>query len=201
MNLDGLIVGLGNPGKEYENTRHNLGFMLIDALLDEARASAPYSVSALTTGKKKYDLWKCSPLGTNTTWLLAKPMTFMNKSGEAVAHICGYYRIPPERIVVLHDELDLPLGRLKFKTGGGLAGHNGLKSIAGLIGSQEFHRMRLGIGKPQGVQTTGHVLGRFSKTEQPVVEKILEAGMEGLRLFIEQGADAAVQFVNSQNIQ
>ncbi|ABB38925.1 peptidyl-tRNA hydrolase [Oleidesulfovibrio alaskensis G20] len=201
MNLDGLIVGLGNPGKEYENTRHNLGFMLADALLDEVRRTAPHAVTSLGTGKKKYDLWKCAPLTGGSSWLVAKPLTFMNRSGDAVAHICGFYRIPPEKILVLHDELDLPLGRMKFKTAGGLAGHNGLKSIAERTGSKDFHRLRLGIGKPQSGQTTGYVLGRFGKDEQALVEKVLQAGVEGIRIFAQQGAVAATQFINAQDIQ
>jgi PTH1 family peptidyl-tRNA hydrolase len=179
MNLDGLIVGLGNPGKEYENTRHNLGFMLADALLDEVRRTAPHAVTSLGTGKKKYDLWKCAPLTGGSSWLVAKPLTFMNRSGDAVAHICGFYRIPAENILV----------------------HNGLKSIAERTGSKDFHRLRLGIGKPQSGQTTGYVLGRFGKDEQALVEKVLQAGVEGIRIFAQQGAVAATQFINAQDIQ
>ncbi len=200
MHLNGLIVGLGNPGKEYEQTRHNLGFMLVDTLLEDIHKTDPLAVNALSSGKKKYEAWKYTSSTPAGTWLMAKPLAYMNKSGDAVAHLCGYYRIPVTHILVLHDELDLPLGKLKFKTGGGLAGHNGLRSIVDRMGSNDFHRMRLGIGKPNPALTTGHVLSAFNKTEYSAVKRMLQVGVDGIHIFMEQGPQSATQFVNSQSL-
>ncbi|MFV0350006.1 MAG: aminoacyl-tRNA hydrolase [Halodesulfovibrio sp.] len=197
MQAAGLIVGLGNPGKEYENTRHNLGFMAVDHLMDDARRFNSDAVSPLSTGKKKYLLWKCMPGGLRSTWLVAKPQTYMNLSGEAVGHICGFYNLDPEQVVVVHDELDLPLGRMRFKTGGGLAGHNGLKSIAQHLGTRDFHRLRLGIGKPEHANTSGYVLSRFAGEEVRTVEQVLDGALKGMLAFIEKGAAEAVHVVNA----
>lgn len=197
MHTAGLIVGLGNPGKEYENTRHNLGFMAVDSFMDDAVRFNADACTALSAGKKKYLLWKCLPGGRRDAWLVAKPQTYMNLSGEAVAHICKFYDIPPDRVVVAHDELDLPLGRMKFKTGGGLAGHNGLKSIAQHLGTQEFHRLRLGIGKPEHGNTSGYVLAKFTQSENTTVRSVLDGAVRGLLAFIEQGAAEAVHVLNA----
>lgn len=156
MNISGLIIGLGNPGREYDRTRHNFGFMFIDALLEEAQRNPFARCEQLSGGKKKYDLWRCDIVEGQAPWLLAKPQTFMNLSGEAVLAIASFYRVKPAAMVVAHDELDLPLGRMRFKMGGGNAGHNGLKSITQCLGTPDFHRLRLGIGKPPaGGETTG----------------------------------------------
>lgn len=198
MNPSGLIVGLGNPGREYERTRHNFGFMAVDALLDTVARRPGSRCDTLSTGKKKYELWRCDLIPGQNPWLIAKPLTFMNLSGEAVLAIASYYRVKPVDIVAIHDELDLPLGRMRFKKGGGNAGHNGLKSITQCLGTPDFHRLRLGIGRPpvEG-GTTGWVLGRFAAAEQPVVESVLSAAVDGLFTFVESGPEAATQKVNS----
>lgn len=197
MQAAGLIVGLGNPGKEYESTRHNLGFMAVDHLMDDARRFNADACSALSVGKKKYLLWKCFPGGLRTPWLIAKPQTYMNLSGEAVSHICSFFNLTPDQVLVVHDELDLPLGRMKFKTGGGLAGHNGLKSIAGHLGTKEFHRLRLGIGKPEHANTSGYVLSRFAPDETRRVQDVLDGAIRGMLAFIERGPEEAIRVVNS----
>lgn len=197
MKFSGCIVGLGNPGSRYEDTRHNLGFMAVDYFMHDAGRFSADACSSLSLGKKKYLLWKCFPAGLREPWLVLKPQTYMNLSGEAVAHACDFYNIPAERIVVVHDELDLPLGRMKFKTGGGLAGHNGLKSIAQHLGTKEFHRLRMGIGKPEHGSTADYVLTRFTRAEEPAVNAVLDGALQGLRTFIEAGATSAVQEVNS----
>lgn len=201
MNPSGLIVGLGNPGREYENTRHNFGFLFVDALIKAAQDMVAGRCDTLTTGKKKYELWRCDLVSGQEPWLVAKPQTFMNLSGEAVLAIASYYRIKPNNIIVAHDELDLPLGRMRFKTGGGNAGHNGLKSITQCLGTPDFHRLRLGIGRPPVAgPTTGWVLGRFPSSDAKLVEAVLDGALEGLRTYATQGTVAATQHINSFSV-
>ena len=165
-----LIVGLGNPGDKYSRHRHNVGFMAIDEIARVHGFSAPrtkfQSVAYegflnATTGRKKATL--------------LKPQTFMNESGRAVGEAMRFYKLVPEDVVVLHDELDLSPGKLRVKTGGGAAGHNGLKSIDAHIGNN-FRRVRIGIGHPgDKSKVTGHVLGDFSKTDQDWLNPMLDA--------------------------
>ena len=175
MDIAGLLVGLGNPGPAYDHTRHNFGFLLVDAVLEACRKASDQSVQPLSGGKGRYDAWKCRLPSSDAWWILAKPLTFMNKSGDAVVHLLGYYRIPLNAVWVAHDELDLPVGRMRLKFGGGAAGHNGIRSIAERTGSPDFHRLRLGIGKPQGYDVVSYVLSRFAQQEVPVVESVCAA--------------------------
>lgn len=201
MNISGLIVGLGNPGREYELTRHNFGFLFADAVCQAAQDMVGGRCDTLTTGKKKYELWRCDLIAGQDPWLVAKPMTFMNLSGEAVIAIASYYRIKPSQIVVVHDELSLPLGRMRFKLGGGNAGHNGLKSITQCLGTPDFYRLRLGIGRPEHEgPVTNWVLGRFAASDTKVLESVLDAGLEGLHTFAKQGLNAATMKINSFKI-
>ncbi len=190
MQRTGLIVGLGNPGKEYENTRHNFGFMSVDAAVE--RLCPPSGVSLLSGKKDKFILQRCAILGSGT-WFFAKPLTFMNNSGQAVQHIADYYRIETENILVVHDELDLELGHLKFKLGGGNAGHRGLQSIQQMLGTGDFYRLRLGIGKK--AEAYNWVLGRFFAEESGVVGEVLEKSAEIIRCFIgHSGKDALSKY-------
>lgn len=199
MEIDGLFLGLGNPGANYAGTRHNFGFMAAEALLDACRRDG--DVTPLSGGKKRFEAWKCRlPLAGRPFWIIAKPQTFMNKSGEAALALLQYYRIPPSRLVVAHDELDLPLGAMRFKIGGGAAGHNGIRSIAECLGSPEFYRLRLGIGKPEGYETVSYVLGRFSGQESPAVAKTLPAAVEGFFRFCSEGFTEAQRFINGFTI-
>lgn len=189
MQLGGLLIGLGNPGREYENTRHNFGFMLLDELLRRAAADAPMlgrSPEKLSTGKKNYELWKVffSPPGSGALpWLLLKPLTYMNLSGRAVSAVAAYYGLEPGDMLVAHDELDLPLGSLRLKLGGGSAGHKGINSMVEQLGSRDFYRLRLGIGKQPGEGTVNHVLGHFGKAEQDTLGQVLEAACRGFIIF------------------
>lgn len=153
-----LVVGLGNIGKEYENTRHNVGFMLVDLLLNELESTQ------ISNTKFKGELFKSnsSPL------LLLKPHTFMNNSGISVSAVMSFYKC--ERLVVIHDDIDLSLGTLRFKKGGSSGGHNGLKSIDSFCGS-DYERVRIGIGKDKNV--INFVLGRFSDDELKSLEPVL----------------------------
>ncbi|MDL2209963.1 aminoacyl-tRNA hydrolase [Desulfovibrio sp. OttesenSCG-928-O18] len=201
MDFGGLFLGLGNPGATYAGTRHNFGFMAVETLLEVCAQAG--DVSPLSGGKKRYEAWKCRlplPGKGSTTWIVAKPLTFMNKSGEAAVTLLQFYKIPLSRLVVAHDELDIPLGAMRFKLGGGAAGHNGIRSIAELTGSQEFYRLRLGIGKPAGFDVTSFVLGRFSDQERTTASEILPAAVDGFFRFCTGGLKEAQQFINGFTI-
>ncbi|MDL2272080.1 aminoacyl-tRNA hydrolase [Desulfovibrio sp. OttesenSCG-928-I05] len=196
MELDGLFAGLGNPGPEYAHTRHNFGFMLADMLLEDCRAKG--RCDQLSGGKGRYEAFKCRLPGKNGgTWLVVKPLTFMNRSGEAVLPLLRYYRVPLENLLVAHDELDIPFGRLRIKIGGGSAGHKGIDSIAEVAGSKEFYRLRLGIGKPAGYDTVSFVLGRFGAEENEHMETILNAALKGFYTFAREGFTPAQRRINA----
>lgn len=192
----GCIVGLGNPGRQYERTRHNLGFMAVDALLEAASGRLPGASCEKLKECRDYALWRCRFGLPGPAQLVLKPLTFMNLSGNAVAQVCGFYKIEPSRTLVVHDELDLPLGRMKLKTGGGTAGHNGLKSIAERLGSRDFVRLRLGIGKPERGETLGWVLGTFSPAEAVVAREVVAAACDGILGWLERPLAEAMERVN-----
>jgi peptidyl-tRNA hydrolase, PTH1 family len=152
-----LVVGLGNPGPQYENTRHNVGFQIIDTIAERSGAGTPR------------EKWGASVVETrlgDERVLLCKPMEFMNLSGQAVTRVAQFWKIDPARAVVVHDDLDLPLGRLKLGAGGGHGGHNGVRSILAEWGRADFARVRCGIGRPvAGKSGSGYVLGAFAKDE------------------------------------
>jgi peptidyl-tRNA hydrolase, PTH1 family len=158
-----LIIGLGNPGKEYAHNRHNVGFRVVDALAQSFKA-APW--------RKKYQGEITEVIVAGEKVLLLKPMTYMNLSGQSVQHAASFYKIPLENIIVFHDELDLIAGRIRVKTGGGDAGHNGLKSITSHCGAG-YVRVRIGIGHPGDKERVhGHVLGDFTAQDQPWLEAL-----------------------------
>lgn len=193
MELGGLIVGLGNPGPEYRDTRHNFGFMVIEALVEAAEKQD--AVRQLSGRKDPFILWRCPLPGASRPWLLAEPLTYMNRSGEAVQRIAAYYRIEVEDILVVQDELDLPLGRMKLKQGGGNAGHKGIASIEQLLGSPNFYRLRLGVGKAgDGV---ARVLGRFAASELQGLRETVAAAVTGVGLFASRGPAMAVRYCNA----
>lgn len=201
MQLSGIIVGLGNPGAEYVMTRHNFGFMLVDALLNYAREAQFGALEKISAPRGKFELWKAwlAPRPA-LPWLLMKPLTFMNLSGQAVRPVLDYYGIPAEEMIVLHDEMDLPLGRMRFKFGGSSAGHNGIKSLEQELGTQDFYRLRLGIGKRGPDGAIRHVIGRFNKAEGDVAAQVLSAAGEALLSFKEAGFAATQEAVNGFKI-
>jgi PTH1 family peptidyl-tRNA hydrolase len=176
-----LLVGLGNPGARYARQRHNIGYMAVDAVArryDFAPWRTRFS-SLVSEGQ----------LGT-TKVLLLKPQTYMNLSGQAVAAAARFYKLPLHDVVVCHDELDLAPGKVRIKTGGGVAGHNGLRSVAEHFGSREFRRVRFGIGHPGHKElVTGHVLGDFAAADRDWVEPLLAAFAEAAPL-LAAGDDA-----------
>jgi len=190
-----LIVGLGNPGPEYAETRHNFGFLVIDDILATARNRKSMRLETLH-GEGDYLLYGVTLGGTSC--LLAKPLTFMNLSGRAVARICGRHAVALSDVVVLHDELDLPLGRMKLKKGGGSNGHRGIDSIAEHLGSEDFLRLRLGIGRPEfSSDVSRFVLQPFPLAEQDGVRAVCAAAQKGLTLMLRRGQGEATQFINS----
>jgi peptidyl-tRNA hydrolase, PTH1 family len=161
-----LIVGLGNPGKEYALTRHNVGFMVVNALINE--------LNLKVISKYKGELALTSSNGEQI--ILFKPQTYMNASGEAVRLVSDFYKIAPKDILVIYDDLDLPVGKVRLREKGSAGGHNGMKSIIQHLNTQEFPRLRIGIDKNPMYQTVDYVLGRFSKQEEEsVVQAILKA--------------------------
>jgi len=179
-----LIVGLGNPGNDYRNNRHNIGFMAIDAIASE---------HGFPAFKKKYKGLFSDGKIAGERVLLLKPQTFMNRSGASVAALASFFKIAPKDIIVFYDELDLVAGKVRVKTGGGNGGHNGLRSIDPVIG-KEYKRVRLGIGRPaHKAQVTKYVLGDFAKSDNEWLEKLLEAAAQNVGLLLDEN-DA--QFMN-----
>ena len=185
---DFLVVGLGNPGEEYGRTRHNVGADTVEIL-------AKRHGVALKKGKERARATEVK-FGEKRI-ALAVPLTFMNDSGLAVSALARRYGVGPEQIVVVHDELDLPVATLKVKSGGGLAGHNGLRSIVAHLHSDAFQRVRIGVGKPvskdEGVD---HVLKRFSKRERAEIDVTLEQAADAVEAVIADGVDAAMNRFN-----
>ncbi len=187
-----LIVGLGNIGKNYDNTRHNFGFMLADFLVEHfERNNARIDTVSASKFKgiaSKIILPQKLDNGTQQIYVL-KPQTYMNLSGESVQPFMAWHNIPVDNLLVLHDELDIPYGDIRLKTGGGLAGHNGLKSIAERLGTQDFHRMRLGIGRPEHKeQMANYVLSHFNANEKTKLEDLYIKGIEKVEIFLNKKA-------------
>ncbi|MDT8383826.1 MAG: aminoacyl-tRNA hydrolase [Gammaproteobacteria bacterium] len=186
-----LIVGLGNPGPKYEQTRHNVGFVFVDQL---ARSKgAPFKLESKFHG----EVCKVSLAGTDV-WLL-KPTTFMNLSGKSVAALAGFYKIAPESILVVHDELDIPPGQLRLKRGGGHGGHNGLRDMIAQLGNKEFLRLRVGIGHPgHSREVSDYVLGKASPDERIEIEAAVDEALRTLPLILEGEMQAAMNHLHSR---
>ena len=168
-----LIVGLGNPGAEYEATRHNAGFWFIDHL-------AAHGHQAFKSEARHHGLVCKLSLQSQVCWLL-KPATYMNRSGQSVASLANYFRLTPEEILVAHDELDLSPGDVRLKTGGGHAGHNGLRDIMSTLGSRDFHRLRIGIDRPnQQGAVVNYVLGRPSRGDRELILEAIDQAIDCL---------------------
>ena len=183
-----LIAGLGNPGREYRQTRHNLGFMLLDRLAGSLNLtfSRVESKSLVTRGDY-----------SGRRLLLAKPQTYMNLSGQAVGALAHYYKAPPENILIAYDDVDLPFGLLRLRTAGGTGGHKGMNSIIERFGTQDIPRLRMGIGRPPGrMEAADYVLQDFSPAETSLLPEILDRGMEAVFIFITQGIAAAMNRYN-----
>jgi PTH1 family peptidyl-tRNA hydrolase len=183
-----LIVGLGNPGKEYAKTRHNAGFMLVELLADrwhaEWKTEKKFQSRLAKTGRNGQRL------------ILCEPQTYMNLSGEAVAALMGFFQLPHAKLVVTVDDADLPLGEIRLRPGGGSGGHHGLESIEAHLATRDYARLRIGIGRQDGLrQITGHVLGRLNATDTAVMEKVMARAADQMECWLAHGlAKAMSQF-------
>ena len=162
-----LIVGLGNPGKEYEKTRHNAGFIAMDFFANK---------KAVGYSEKFGGLFNKIRVGDNEVFIL-KPLTYMNNSGQSVIQVVNFYKILPSDVVVMHDDMDIPVGEVKYRTKGSAGGHNGLKSIIAHLGTQEFKRVKIGVSKPSEMTVIDHVLGKFSKEERKLIDDAVETNV------------------------
>lgn len=187
-----LIVGLGNPGAEYARTRHNAGFLVAERLAERWRAGWTY--------EKKFNARVASAARGERRALLCEPLTYMNSSGEAVGAVVGFYRVPLARVLVVVDDADLPLGELRLRPGGGSGGHHGLESIEQHLGTQEYARLRVGIGRQGGAremrEITGYVLGRFSSTEAALADKVITVASDQAETWLEAGIQKAMNQFN-----
>ena len=183
-----LIIGLGNPGREYRETRHNIGFMLIDRLCKAAgvNLSRVQSKALVATGSLE-----------GQRLVLAKPQTYMNLSGQSVGGLVKFYKVPLEQIIIAHDDLDLSFGTIRIRPGGGSAGQKGMGSIIQQLGTQEFARLRLGIGRPPGqMNPSDYVLHKFSSAEQETLNMLLDRSVEAVRTFMQDGLNTAMNQYN-----
>lgn len=185
-----LVVGLGNPGPAYAKTRHNLGFMVADVLA--GRIGSAFKVH------KKSGAEVVTGRLAGTPVVLAKPRCYMNLSGRQVGPLAKFYSVPVERVVVIHDELDIDFGRIRLKSGGGEGGHNGLRSVASALGSRDFTRVRIGVGRPPGRQDpAAYVLENFTSAERADVPTICEQAADATELLIAQGLEPAQNTVHA----
>ena len=194
MDYASCIAGLGNPGKEYLDTRHNLGFAALDALLEECGGSG--QVERLAGGRFQCELWRCRMPGGSSWHLAVKPMTYMNLSGEALRTLLHWHRLCARQLLVVHDEMDFQPGIVRLKFGGGAAGHNGLDSIIRQLGTRDFYRLRIGIGRLASCDPAQWVLARPAPDERPLLENAIRAALRGMLLFTGQGPDAAMRFLH-----
>jgi len=187
-----LVVGLGNPGNTYKNTRHNVGFMVLDQIAEA------FSIALV---KRKFDtIFGRGSIG-GVSVVLAKPMAFMNRSGPQVQKIAKYYRILSEDMLVVHDDIDLAFGRIKIKEKGGDGGHKGVRSIIDAFGGGDFVRLRIGVGRPEaGISAADHVLDRFKSDENQVLDQIITAARDAVVTILCKGAKEGMDRFNDKRI-
>ncbi len=178
-----LIVGLGNPELRYELTKHNFGWLAVDSLENEFRLN----------WKEKFKGQVADIDVDSEKFIILKPKTYMNLSGESVTPAVTFYKVPPEDVLVIHDELDLPFGTIALKKGGGLAGHNGLKSIAALLGTNDFLRLRLGIGRPERGSVSSWVLSGFSEQQELQLNDLLAEIQKALLFYMKNGTTKSLK--------
>lgn len=181
-----LVVGLGNPGGRYARTRHNIGFLVIDRLVGR------YGLEFI----EKSDYLFCSGSIEGEKTVLMEPLTFMNRSGGAVRKVVGKFAIPPEKIIVVHDDLDLETGRLKIRKKGSSGGHKGVESIIQSVGSPDFIRVKVGIGRDQFIPVEKYVLSKFSKEELPLVKEAVGMAADSVPVIIAEGVEKAMNKFN-----
>lgn len=179
-----IIVGLGNPGREYADTRHNVGFMVLERLA--AQFGAGWRLDKARKGE----------FAAGPGVLLVRPQTFMNTSGECVGPLMRYYKFSPEQVLVVYDDISFPVGTLRLRAAGSAGGHNGMKSLIAHLGSDRFPRLRIGIGVPGQRSMVSHVLGKFAPEERPLLEDSLDKSVAALQLLLREGFEAAANRYN-----
>ncbi|HEY9599425.1 MAG TPA: aminoacyl-tRNA hydrolase [Cyanophyceae cyanobacterium] len=190
-----LIVGLGNPEPKYDKTRHNIGFEAVDALAHRAQITWSenrrfQSLLGEGQGRKGDKL------------LLLKPLTYMNRSGQAIRAAIDWFKLPPESVLIVYDDMDLPVGRLRMRLSGSAGGHNGMKSAIAHLGTQNFPRLRIGIGKSGTEQNTvSHVLGKFSPNETKVMSELLQLAVDAIEFSRREGVEKAMSLYNSRTVE
>jgi len=185
-----LIVGLGNPGREYKDNRHNVGFMLVDRLTVRLGARMSRVQAKALVASVNYEGNKI---------ILAKPQTYMNLSGQSIQGLARFYKLPLENMIVAHDDLDLPFGTIRIRPGGGPGGQKGVASTIERLGTKEFRRLRIGIGRPPGrMDPAAYVLQDFSKADQPVLSEILDQAADAALEFVMNGLDSAMNKFNGE---
>jgi PTH1 family peptidyl-tRNA hydrolase len=185
-----LIVGLGNPGPEYRETRHNVGFTVVDELVNRWRVADQW--------REKFEALQIKTLRGEDGVIIAKPLTFMNRSGQSVAAIAGFYKIEPADVFVIVDEAALPLGRLRARRDGSAGGHNGLKSIIEHLGTTAFPRMRVGVGRGDNRRDLAdHVLGRFAASERETVSAAVLRAADAAEMFLSDGIERVMNAFNA----
>lgn len=190
LNVPRLIVGLGNPGANYRDTRHNIGFMVLDEIA--RRLGAAFREEKRWTGL----------LAQFSGGHLLKPQTFMNNSGRSAQAVAHFYKTEPARTLVVYDDVDLPLGTLRFRSSGSAAGHNGIRSLISAFGTQDFPRLKVGIapadGRPAGERMVGHVLGKFQAEEQSALQTVIQRAADAVLSAVASGLDNAMNVFNRQ---
>lgn len=187
-----IVVGLGNPGSRYCGTRHNVGFEVIDTL-----ARHP-SVGAF---REKFESLVAEGRVDDETLLLVKPQTYMNLSGRAVRALLDFYKLPPQQLLVVCDDIHLPLGKLRLRARGSHGGHNGLRDIQQHLGTEEYPRLRIGVGEPAAGEAVDHVLGRFRASEQPIITEAILRAAQAVECWALQGIEAAMNRFNASDKQ
>lgn len=186
-----MVVGLGNPGKEYENTRHNIGFMIVD---EYARK---YNVSF----KSKFNGLFSKVYRNGEYFIILKPLSYMNLSGTVVKKFASFYKIKPEDILVIHDDLDLPVGKIKVKPKGSSGGHNGIKNIIENLRTEEFPHFKIGIDKDSNIQIKDYVLGKFSKNDLEKIKKIYNFSTDLIDDFLDKDIEHVMSKYNGENYE
>lgn len=183
-----VIAGLGNPGREYENTKHNVGFRVIDKIAEK---------NGISVNKFKYKAFIGEGTICGEKVMLVKPQTFMNLSGESIKQILMFYKVPAKDFMVIYDDTSLPLASIRIRQKGSAGGHNGMKNIIQLLGGDTFDRIKVGIGeKPSGWDLADYVLSRFSKDDEPLIEQGIDKAAKAAELILKNGAEKAMNEMN-----
>lgn len=186
-----LLVGLGNPGKDYRHTRHNAGFLAVDRIAE---------TFAIAMDRRRFDVIMGRGLVAGRDLILAKPQSYMNRSGPPVLRLAAYFKILCEEMLVVHDDIDLAFGRIKIKEKGGHGGHNGLRSLMDAFGGGDFARVRIGIGRSDAFTVTDHVLGRFGPAEVKALDQIVGKAGDAIVTILDKGIQEAMNRFNNRRV-